>query len=146
MTLRSAHYDPSSLVSSLRFIIAAIRIEKMLSLSHFMQTGANFSVKNASPSSSAILGYCSTTESLIRQFLSSLRSLRAGTIACYRFSRPITLFKSLSLLKRLRRTSDDSSLRSAKKIGRMCSFVGPFSIIGQIESMFSARACRTYVN
>jgi hypothetical protein len=46
-------------------------------------------------------------------------------------------------LKRLRRTSDVSSLNKVKKIGKICSFVGPFSMILQIESKFSASAYLT---
>ena len=121
-------------------------MEYTLSFNHLKHMGISFSVKNASPSYLASAGYCSTTESLILQFLSSERSLSAGTIDCCKFSRPITLFSSSSLLKRFRRTSELSSLRSAKKIGKMCSLVGPFSIILQMESKFSARAYLTYGN
>ena len=126
--------------------MAASLIEYTLSFNHLMQIGISLSVKNCSPNYLASVGYCSTTDSLILQFLSSLRSLRAGTIDCYRFSSPITWFKSSNLLNKLSLTSEDSSLRSAKKIGRMCSLVGPFSIFGHIASKFSARACLTYVN
>jgi len=103
-------------------------------------------VKNYSPSYYASAGYYSTTESLILQFLSSLKSFNAGTIDYYRFSSPITLLRSSSLLNRLSLTSEDSSLSKAKKIGKTCSFVGPFSIIGQIVRRFSANAYLTYVN
>ena len=91
-------------------------------------------MKNCSPNYLANAGYCSTTDSFILQFLSSLKSLRAGTMLCCKFSRPITLLRSSSLLKRFNLTSDDSSLSKAKKIGRICSFVGPFSIIGHIAA------------
>jgi len=82
----------------------------------------------------------------MRQFLSSERSLSVGTILCYRFSRPITLLRSFKRLKRLSRTSLDSSRSRTRKMGKMYSLVGPFSITGQIDSRFSARACRTYAN
>jgi hypothetical protein len=39
-------------------------------------------VKNCSPNYLAKAGNCSTTESLILQFLSSLKSFKAGTIDC----------------------------------------------------------------
>jgi hypothetical protein len=106
----------------------------------------NFSVKNYSPSYLAKPGYYSMTESFILQFLSSDKSFNAGTIDCYKFSNPITLFNSSSFLNKLSRTSLDSSLRRAKNIGSIWSFVGPFSIIGHTDKMFSARACLTYVN
>jgi len=42
--------------------------------------GTNFSVKNGSPNYTAKVLYYSTTDSLILQFLSSLKSFNAGTI------------------------------------------------------------------
>ena len=141
--LRSAHYVPRSAVSSLKLLIAATLIEYTLSFNHDIHIGISFSVKKDSPSCLAKVGYCSTTDSLILQFLSSLRSLSAGTIDYYRFSKPITQFKSSSLLNKFKRTSDDSSLSKAKKIGNTCSLVGPFSIIGHIANKFSASACLT---
>jgi hypothetical protein len=118
-------------------------MEYTLSLSHVRQMEMSFSVKNYSPSYLASAGYYSTTESLIRQFLSSLKSFRAGTMDCYRFSRPMTWFNDSSLLNRFNLTSLDSSRSKARNIGSICSLVGPFSIIGQIERMFSARAYLT---
>ena len=142
----SAQVEPKMLVSSFKFQIAAIRIEYTLSNNHFKQIGINFSVKNYSPSYFASDGYYSTTESLIRQFLSSDKSCKAGTIECCKISRSITLFRNSSLLNKLRRTSDDSSLSSSKKIGKIYSVVDSFPMIGQIDKRFSARACLTYVN
>jgi len=78
-------------------------------------------VKNYSPNYLASVGYYSTTDNLILQFLSSLKSFKAGTIDYYRFSRPITLLRCSNLLNRFSLTSDDSSLKSAKNIGKMCS-------------------------
>ena len=141
--LRSAQVDPKILVSSLKFYIAAILIEYTLSFNHLRHIGINFWVKNYSPNYFANEGYYSTTESLIRQFLSSLKSYNAGTIDCCKISRSITLLRNSSLLNRLRRTSEDSSLNNSKKMGRMYSVVGPFSIMGQIDKRFSARACLT---
>lgn len=111
-----------------------------------MQIGFNLSVKNASPSYLARTGNYSTTDSLILQFLSWLSSVNAGIIDYVRFSIPITWFMSSSLLNRFNLTSELSSLNKAKNIGKMCSFVGPFSIIGHSESKFSARALLTYWN
>jgi hypothetical protein len=71
----------------------------------------------------ASVGYYSTTDNLILQFLSSLKSFSAGTIDYYRFSSPITLLRCSNLLNKLSLTSDDSSLKSAKKIGKICSLV-----------------------
>lgn len=144
--LRSAHWDPKIWVSSLRFWMLATLMEYTESLSHLKHIGMSFSVKNASPSYLARAGYYSTTESLILQFLSSERSFKAGTIDCWRFSRPITLLSSSRRLKRLSLTSLLSSLRRARKIGRICSLVGPFSMILQMLKRFSARACLTYGN
>jgi hypothetical protein len=53
---------------------------------------------------------------------------------------------SSSLLKRLSLTSELSSRRRARKIGRICSLVAALSIIGQITSRFSAKALLTYWN
>ena len=97
-----------------------------------MQIGFNFSTKKGSPSCLASTGNCSTTESLMRQFLSYESSVRAGMIDWDRFSIPITWFRSSNLLKRLSLTSELSSLSSAKKRGRMCSFVAGFSMMGHI--------------
>jgi hypothetical protein len=103
-------------------------------------------VKNYSPNYLASVGYYSTTDNFILQFLSSLKSFRAGTIDYYRFSSPITLFKCSNLLNRFNLTSDDSSLKSAKNIGKICSFVKALSIIGHNDNTFSANAYLTYVN
>jgi len=100
-------------------------------------------VKNCSPNCFAKPGYYSITESFMRQFLSSLKSFKAGTIDYYKFSKPIILSRQSSLLKRFRRTSEDSSLNNAKNIGSICSVVGPLSIIGQIDKIFSASAYLT---
>lgn len=111
-----------------------------------MQIGINLSVKKVSPNCVASPGYCSTTEILILQFLSSLRSFNAGTIDYWRFSNPKTWLRSSSLLKRFNRTSELSSLKRARNIGKIWSLVGPFSIIGHIDNKFSASAYLTYVN
>lgn len=143
MTFFSAHFDPKITVSYLRFSIDATLMEYTESLSHWKHMGINFSVKNTSPSYLAKAGNCSTTDSLILQFLSSLRSLRAGTIDYCKFSRPMTLLSSSSLLNKFNLTSEVSSLSSVKKIGKICSLVGPFSIILQMERRFSASAYLT---
>lgn len=57
---------------------------------------------------------------------------------------PITRLRSSNLLKRFSRTSLLSSLNSAKNKGKICSLVADFSIIGQTERMFSAKALLTY--
>ena len=61
-----------------------------------------------------------------------------------KFSMPMTLFMSSSLLNKLSLTSELSSLNSAKNIGSMCSLVGPLSIMGQSDNRFSATALLTY--
>ena len=103
-------------------------------------------MKNYSPNYFANVGYYSTTDNFILQFLSSLKSFSAGTIDYYRFSSPITLFRCSNLLNRLSLTSEDSSLKRAKNIGKICSFVCALSIIGHNDSIFSANAYLTYVN
>lgn len=70
MTYLDAQATPNISVNCLKFVIAASRIEKILSLNHVIQIGASLSLKNASPSYLAKIGNCSTTESLILQFLS----------------------------------------------------------------------------
>lgn len=70
MTCLDAHGAPKISVSCFRLLIAASLIEKILSLSQVMQMGDSFSLKNYSPSYLARIGNCSTTESLILQFLS----------------------------------------------------------------------------
>ena len=70
MTLLVAQAKPNISVSCFRFCKAASLIENMLSLSQAMQIGASLSLKNASPNYLARMGNCSTTESLMRQFLS----------------------------------------------------------------------------
>ena len=109
-----------------------------------MQMGLSFSLKKASPSYLARTGNCSTTDNLILQFLSWLSSVRAGMIDWARCSIPNTLFKSSKRLKRFSLTSELSSLSRAKNMGRTCSFVACFSMIGQRGSRFSARAALTY--
>lgn len=115
-----------------------------MSLNQVMHIGFNFSTKKGSPSCFARMGNYSTTENLILQFLSYDSSVSAGMIDYDRFSIPITWFKYSSLLNKLRRTSELSSLNNAKNRGNMCSFVAAFSITGQIERIFSAKALRTY--
>lgn len=100
-------------------------------------------MKNCSPNYFANAGYYSTTDNFILQFLSSLKSFKAGTIDYYKFSRPITLFKCSNLLNKLSLTSEDSSLKRAKNIGKICSLVYVLSIMGQSESIFSASAYLT---
>jgi len=139
-----AHVTPKISVNCLKLPNAASLIEKILSLSHVIQIGANFSLKNASPSYLARIGNYSTTESLILQFLSWDNSVNAGIIDCDRFSMPRTLFKSSSLLNKFSLTSDDSSLSKAKKMGKICSLVLALSIYGHIPKIFSARALLTY--
>ena len=78
--------------------------------------------------------------------MSSLKSFNAGTIDYYKFSSPITLFSSSSLLNRFSLTSEDSSRSKARKIGKISSFVGPFSTIGDTARRFSAKAYLTYPN
>lgn len=124
--------------------MAASLIEKMLSLNQVMQIGFNFSTKKASPSCFAKMGKSSTTESLILQFLSCDSSVKAGMMDWLKVSMPITLFKSSNRLNKFNLTSELSSLNRAKKSGNTCSFVAGFSIIGQIERRFSARALLTY--
>jgi hypothetical protein len=79
----------------------------------------SFSVKNCSPNYLAKAGYYSTTDNFILQFLSSLKSFNAGTIDYYKFSNPITWFRFSNLLNKLSLTSDDSSLKRAKNIGKI---------------------------
>ena len=116
----------------------------MLSLSHVIQIGLSFSTKNASPNCLARVGNCSTTENLILQFLSCDSSVKAGIIDYDKFSIPITMLRSSSLLNRFRRTSELSSLSKARKRGRICSFVAFLSMMGQRARRFSARALLTY--
>ena len=144
MTWVTAHWGPNISVNSFTLLRAASLIEYMLSLSHVIQMGLSFSTKNASPSCLASVGNYSTTENLILQFLSCDNSVKAGIMDWERFSIPITWLRSSSLLKRLRRTSELSSLKRARKSGRMCSFVAAFSTRGQSANKFSARALLTY--
>ena len=139
----SDHYEPKTLVNSLKLVSEAILIEYTGSLSHFKQIGRSLSVMNYWPSCFARAGYYSTTDSLILQFLSSERSLSAGTIDCCRFSRPMTWLICSSRLNKLSLTSLDSSLRRAKKMGKICSLTWALSTRGQRARMFSARACLT---
>lgn len=144
MTWVTAHCGPNISVNSFTLLRAASLIEYMLSLSQVIQIGFSFSTKNASPSCLASVGNCSTTECLILQFLSYDNSVKAGIIDWERFSIPITWLRSSSLLKRLRRTSELSSLSKARKSGRMCSLVALFSTSGHNANKFSASALLTY--
>jgi hypothetical protein len=73
-----------------------------------------------------------------------LSFLRAGRIDWERESMLITSFKESSCLKRESLTSEDSSRRSWRNIGRICSLVDDFPIIGQRLRIFSVRAILTY--
>ena len=119
---------------------------KIESCSQASLIGFKRSLKNGSPSCRARTGNCCTTLSLIRQFLSCERSVRLGMIDSCKFSIPMTAFKFSKRLNRFKRTSELSSRSRLRKMGRTWSFVGPRSIIGQIDKIFSARADRTYVN
>ena len=128
------------MVNSLKFSMAASLIVKIESFSQATLIVLSLLLKNCSPSCRARTGNCSTTLSLMRQFLSWDSSVRLGMIDCYKSSIPITWFRSSSLLNKFRRTSEFSSLSRLRKMGRMSSLVGPRSMMGQIERMFSARA------
>ena len=65
-------------------------------------------------------------------------------IDCERFSIPRTWLRASSLLKRFNLTSDDSSLKRAKNIGRMCSLVFALSMSEHKANTFSARELLTY--
>ena len=58
----------------------------------------------------------------------------------------MTWLRCSSLLNKFNLTSLESSLKSARKIGKICSLVCALSTNGQRLKMFSAKAYLTYVN
>mmetsp|Transcript_12530 Transcript_12530/g.45057 ORF Transcript_12530/g.45057 Transcript_12530/m.45057 type:complete len:285 (+) Transcript_12530:1518-2372(+) len=75
--------------------------------------------------------------------MSSARSLIAGRSSCESKSTPMTWFTWSSFAMMFRRTSGNSSLRSVRKMGKSCSIVWSFPIVGASPMMTLASAART---
>ena len=90
-----AHSTPKTSVSFLRLCVAASRIEKTVSPNQLMQSAANFSSKNCTPSWLARRGIYSMMANRTRHCLSSASWTIAGSRDCERSSIPMTVHKKL---------------------------------------------------
>ena len=138
------HGGPKIFTSSLKLLRQDSLIAKTESLIHEMQMLDSLSLKNCSPSCLANTGNVSITVSLTLQFLSLLSSYRAGTMLCDRFSIPMTLLRSSSLLNKPSLTSGLSSLKRDKKIGMIWSLVAYFPMRGHTARTLEASPFLTY--
>ena len=138
-----AHYSPKSTVICLKLVIAACLMAKKLSLSHRVQITFSLSLKNYSPNCLASIGKLSITCILRRQFFSMASSSSEEINDSCNSSMLITELRSSSLEKSFNRTSEDSSLKSNKKMGKMCYLEAFAPKIGHSERMLSESAALT---
>mmetsp|Transcript_5020 Transcript_5020/g.12753 ORF Transcript_5020/g.12753 Transcript_5020/m.12753 type:complete len:205 (+) Transcript_5020:521-1135(+) len=151
-----AHSAPNTSVSFCRFTAAASRMLYTRSLSHAKHSWLScpsfaapapapsvFWNRKAVPICDASSGMYSMMASRTRQWMSSARSLMAGSSSWDSRSTPITWFTWSSLLMMLSRTSGNSSLSSVRKMGSSWSMVCALPRVGARPMMTEASAART---
>lgn len=111
---------------------------------HPRRMGVSLELKKSSPSCLAKWGNSLITVILTLQFLWLPSSSIAGKMDYWRVVMPMTLLRLSILAKRASLTSVLSSHKSERKMGRMCSLVKAFPILGHRLIRFSARAILTY--
>lgn len=124
----SDHVEPRDVINYFTHYIADSLTPYTLSDNQSIKILIIFSFKNSGPISFAKKLIISIEELRILQLLSTDSSYKAGTIDYERVSTPSILVISFSLLNIVILTSESSSLRSYKNIGKMKSVVFFFPI------------------
>mmetsp|Transcript_16739 Transcript_16739/g.57137 ORF Transcript_16739/g.57137 Transcript_16739/m.57137 type:complete len:236 (+) Transcript_16739:423-1130(+) len=155
ISLAQSSPNSFSFTSSLRFVVAASRMENTGSVSQEMHRssrervgrgaepeassgGSILDLKNSEPSWEASSGTYLMMASLTRQWRSSASSTIDGMRLVHRFLTPITWFTLSSLEMMLSLTSGKSSASSPRNTGKSLSMVASFPMTGAMPMMTEA--------